>query len=57
MKKTTKNSGIKVNAGVKAGGFPLNSNHTRKGLKVAAGLKAGSLIQAYNHNRNWMSLG
>ena len=56
MKKTTKNTGIKVNAGVKAGGLVGSCNHTGRGLKVAAGLKAGSLIQGYNHSRNALSL-
>lgn len=49
MKKTTKNSGIKVNAGVKAGGIGT-PNHSCIGLKVKAGVKAGSTISVQNHN-------
>ena len=37
--KTKSSSGIKVTAGIKAGGF--NFNHTRSGLRVKAGIKAG----------------
>jgi hypothetical protein len=53
MKKTTKNTGIKVNAGVKAGGLPTGwngSNHNRNALKVKAGVRAGAVIQLANHN-------
>jgi hypothetical protein len=51
MKTTTKNTGIKVNTGVKATGLPpCIPNHTRTALKVKAGLKAGSLIRFSNHN-------
>jgi len=49
MKTITKNTGIKVNAGVKAGGLPPNCNHSRGGLKVKANVKAGSLVGARNH--------
>ena len=47
--KTTKTSGIKVTASVKAGG--MNLNHSSKGLRVTAGLKAGSMTPMRpNHN-------
>ena len=56
MKKTTKNSGIKVNAGVKAGGFVISGpNHNRSALKVKAGIKAGTVIQLANHNRQMLA--
>ena len=48
--KTTKTSGLKVTANVKAGGLNSNPNHTRAGLRVRAGITAGSLIAAKNHN-------
>jgi len=49
--KTTKTSGIKVTANVKAGGLcPWQSNHNQQGLKVRAGVKAGLLIALRNHN-------
>lgn len=58
MKTTTKNTGIRVNAGVKAGGLPTSANHNRGGgLKVSVRIKAGTLIQCYNHNRSLISLG
>ena len=47
MKTTTKNTGIKVNANVKAGS--IQANHTRGGLKVKAGIKAGYICK-HNHN-------
>jgi hypothetical protein len=50
MKKTTKNSGIKVNAGVKAGSLQPG-NHNRNGLRVRTSLKAGSIYRL-NHNRS-----
>jgi hypothetical protein len=49
MKKTTKNTGIKVTTGVKAGGWSSNMNHTTRGLKITSGLKAGAQIYARNH--------
>lgn len=49
MKTTKKNTGIKVTAGVKAGGFD-RPNHNRAGLKIRGGLKAGTMIQLANHN-------
>ena len=48
MKTTTKNTGIKVTANVKAGG--LNSNHNSAGLRVKAGLKAGMTELRHNHS-------
>ena len=51
MKTTTKNTSIKVNTGVKAGGFGLASNHNSGGLKVKTSIKAGIFLAARNHNR------
>ena len=49
MKNIQTNSGLKVKAGVKAGG--LNSvNHTRGALKVRSAVKAGGLTSV-NHTR------
>ena len=46
--KTKSSSGLKVNAGIKAGGFA--PNHTSSGLKVKAGIKAGGAgIWQNNH--------
>ena len=47
--KTTKQTGIKVTTGVKAGGLS-GINHNRAGLKVRTGVKAGGL-SGINHNR------
>jgi hypothetical protein len=55
MKTTTKNTSIKVNTGVKAGGF-AGPNHNRNGLKVRTDLKAGKMIQLANHNRNGLKV-
>ena len=55
MKTTKKNTGIKVTAGVKAGGFNI-PNHSRNGLKVTTGVKAGTMIQLANHNRRLFAL-
>jgi len=59
MKTTTKNTGIKVNAGVKAGGVgPFSAgNHNRTALRVKAGIKAGTVIQLANHSRRLLALG
>jgi len=55
MKTNKKNSGIKVNAGVKSGS--LNTvNHNRNGLRVRAGVKAGTMIQSANHNVRLLAL-
>jgi hypothetical protein len=56
MKTTTKNTGIKVNAGVKAGAIGYN-NHTQSGLKVRAGIKAGATLCQWNHNVRLIALG
>ena len=48
MKKTTKNTGIKVTTGVKVGGFA--PNHARAGLKVKSAIKAGGTFTP-NHSR------
>ena len=53
MKTIQTNSGLKVKAGVKAGG--LNMNHTRGALKVRAGVKAGGLW-TINHSRGALAL-
>ena len=55
MKTNKKNSGIKVTAGVKAGGYNI-VNHNRNGLKVRAGIKAGTMIQSANHNVRLLAL-
>jgi hypothetical protein len=55
MTKTTKNTGIKVNTGVKAGGFN-GGNHSRNGLKVRTGVKAGQMIQLANHSRRLLGV-
>jgi hypothetical protein len=48
--KTKSSSGIKVKAGIKAGGLWL-INHTRSGLKVRTGIKAaGGGIWQNNHS-------
>jgi hypothetical protein len=61
MKTTKKNSGIKVTAGVKAGGFGPGGtngpgNHNRSALRIKAGIKAGTVIQLANHNRRLLAL-
>jgi len=50
MKTTKKNTDIKVNAGVKAGGVCPGPNHNRSGMKVASGIKAGDVVRVSNHN-------
>ena len=54
MKKTTKNTGIKVTANVKAGGLPF-VNHSRTGLKVKSALRAGAIVYR-NHSANLLRL-
>jgi hypothetical protein len=56
MKTTTKNAGIKVTTGVKAGGWSSNLNHSSRGLKVSTGLKAGAQIYARNHSMTFVSI-
>ncbi len=54
MKTTTKNTGIKVNANVKAGA--LTVNHVRPGLTVKAGIKAGYICK-HNHTTRLLAIG
>jgi flagella basal body P-ring formation protein FlgA len=57
MKTTTKNTGIKINTGVKAGGFgQWAPNHNRGALKIKTAIKAGTVIQAANHNQRLFTL-
>jgi hypothetical protein len=49
MKTTTKNTGIKVTTGVRAGGVNT-ANHNRTGIKVTTGLRSGGVNTA-NHTR------
>ena len=56
MKTTTKNTGIKVNASVKAGGL-VTPNHSRSGLKVKAGIKAGTTSACRITTRRSMEIG
>jgi hypothetical protein len=52
MKTISKNqAGVKVTAGVKAGGFVGAGNHNRRGLAVKTSVKAGGSIICANHNR------
>ena len=53
MKSSTK-AGLKVKAGIKAGGLP--NNHNRIGLKVRAGIRAGELIFCGNHSSQLLPL-
>jgi len=53
MKTTTKNTGIKVTASVKAGGLGAQGNHNRSGIKVRSAIKGGELIRESNHS-NWL---
>ena len=55
MKTTTKNTGIKVNASVKAGGFGRGQSQPQRS-QGQGGIKAGTMIQSANHNR-WASSG
>ena len=55
MKTTTKNAGIKVTTGVKAGGTPWYGNHNGNGLKVRTSIKAGILVAAKNHTRHMLA--
>ena len=55
MKTTKKNAGIKVTAGVKAGGYNP-PNHNRSALRVKSGLKSGSGIYHLNHSRLALAL-
>jgi hypothetical protein len=57
MKTKTTNSGLKVKANVKAGGFWMNgANHNHSGLKVRAGVKAGAFICQKNHNARLLAV-
>jgi hypothetical protein len=53
--KTITKSGLKVNAGVKAGGLG-GPNHNSRSLKVRSGLKAGDLINSQNHNTRLLAV-
>jgi hypothetical protein len=55
MKKTTKNTGIKVTTGVKGGSYPF-TNHNQVGLKIVSGLRAGVAMIYRNHNTRLLSL-
>jgi len=50
--KTTKTTGLKVKAGVKAGG--LNFNHSRPAIRVSTAIKCGACIYLRNHSRALM---
>jgi hypothetical protein len=52
MKK--RSTGLKVTAGIRAGGFTYNHNSTA--LKIRSGIKAGRGIFVKNHNRTVDSL-
>jgi hypothetical protein len=52
MKITTKNTGIKVTTGVKAGGW--SPNHVRSVLKIKSSIKAG-MTWSRNHARSALS--
>jgi hypothetical protein len=54
--KTTKTSGLKVTANVKAGGLPAR-NHNQAALRVKSGIKAGPMIAVRNHNLRLLALG
>ena len=47
--KTIAKTGLKVKAGIKAGGF-TPTNHNRSGLKVKTAVRAGGFTPT-NHNR------
>ena len=55
MKTKTTNSGIKVKASVKAGGFQFN--HNAFGLRIKAGLKGGAMLPLRpNHSLRLLTL-
>jgi hypothetical protein len=56
MKTTTKNKGIKVTTGIKAGGFDVAHNHSRARLSVKTGLKVG-YKPMQNHNARMLAIG
>ena len=55
MKTTTKNTGIKVNTNVKAGGFDPKFNHSTRGLAVKTSVKAGFKCMQ-NHTGRMLAL-
>ena len=54
MKTTTKNAGIKVTTGVKAGSITVN--HVRAGLRIRTGIKAGYICK-HNHSSRLLAVG
>ena len=52
---STKNAGLKINAGIRAGGLP--ANHNRNGLKVRTAIKAGEVIFQGNHSERLLAVG
>jgi len=48
----TKAQGLKVKAGIKAGGLSkYGGNHSRTAVRVKSGVKAGAAIYCRNHSR------
>jgi hypothetical protein len=51
MKTNSKLNGIKVNTGIKVGGFCAGINHNRQlAIRVKSGVKAGSAMMFKNHS-------
>jgi hypothetical protein len=51
---TNSKSGLKVKAGVKAGG--LSFNHNRSALKVRSNVRGGTMMLVKNHNAQGVAL-
>jgi hypothetical protein len=47
---TTTTAGIKVKAGVKAGGLTYNHNRVAAAVRVSSGVRAGACIFLKNHS-------